>query len=570
MFFRQYYLGCLSHASYLIGDTTTGRAVVVDPQRDIDEYLADAEQQGLTITDVLETHFHADFLSGHLELADRCGATIGYGEAAAGRTEFPITTYGDGDRLRLGEVELEIRSTPGHTPESISIVIFPTGSKGAPYGVLTGDTLFIGDVGRPDLLASVGVTAEELGAQLYHSLHEQLLTLPDDTKVFPAHGAGSACGKNLSTETVSTIGEQRRTNYALAPMTEAEFVEAVTQGQSVAPLYFSFAANRNRAQRELLDEDISVASLTLDEVLDHQRRGAVVIDAHDDTSFAAGHLRGSVNVGLGGRFAEYAGEVMTPDTPIVLVTPPGHEPEAKVRLARIGFDRVLGALSDPVAAFYEHPEHVEQLSRLSAAGLAERIASVPDLALVDVRNVGEVAAGSIPGARNISLPALLASIDQLDPRRTDGRVLCRRLPVGHRVEPAACPRVLRRLRPRRRLRRVGGPRDADGRWTVMSETDQIPGIEVDAVASRADAVLLDVRGPGEWLAGHAPSTINIPMEEVPSRLDAIDSARTIICICRSGNRSGRVTAFLRAQGVDADQHDRRDAGVVAGRAPRDR
>ena len=259
MFFRQYYLGCLSHASYLIGDTTTGRAVVVDPQRDVAEYLTDAEAHGLSITQVLETHFHADFLSGHLELAAQTGATIGYGRAAAGRAEFPIETYADGDRILLGEVELEILETPGHTPESISIVVYPNGGGSAPYGVLTGDTLFIGDVGRPDLLASVGVTAEELAKQLFSSLHAKLLTLPDDTKVFPAHGAGSACGKNLSTETVSTIGEQRRTNYALAPMSEAEFVEAVTQGQSVAPLYFSFAANRNRQQRELLAEDISVA-----------------------------------------------------------------------------------------------------------------------------------------------------------------------------------------------------------------------------------------------------------------------------------------------------------------------
>ncbi len=374
---------------------------------------------------------------------------------------------------------------------------------------------------------------------------------PTRPRCFPAHGAGSACGKNLSTETVSTIGEQRRTNYALAPMTEAEFVEAVTQGQSVAPLYFSFAANRNRAQRELLDEDISVASLTLDEVLEHQRRGAVVIDAHDDTTFAAGHLRGSVNVGLGGRFAEYAGEVMTPDTPIVLVTPPGHEPEAKVRLARIGFDRVLGALSDPVAAFYEHPEHVEQLSRLSAAGLAERIASVPDLALVDVRNAGEVAAGLHPGGPQHQPAGVAGEPRATRSGRSDGRVLRRRLPIGDRVEPAARPRLLRRLRPRRRLRRVGGPGDADGRWTVMSEIDQVPGIDVGAVASRTDAVLLDVRGPAEWLAGHAPSAINIPMEEVPSRLDDIDAARPIVCICRSGNRSGRVTAFLRARGVDA-------------------
>ena len=415
MFFRQYYLDCLSHASYLIGDSSTGRAVVVDPQRDVAEYLADAQAHGLSIEQVLETHFHADFLSGHLELASATGATIAYGRAAAGRAEFPIVTYGDRDRISLGEVALEILETPGHTPESISIVVYPHHGDNTPYAVLTGDTLFIGDVGRPDLFASIGVTAEALARQLFHSLHHKLLMLPDTTKVFPAHGAGSACGKNLSTETVSTIGEQRRTNYALASMSEDEFVEAVTHGQSVAPLYFSFAANRNRELRELLASDIAVPSLTMNEVLAHQQDGAVVIDARDDMAFAAGHLRGSVNVGLGGRFAEYAGEVMAAQTPIVLVTPPDHEAEAKVRLARIGFDRVLGALGDPVGAFIAQPDLVEPLSRLSAESLAERIRSVPGLVIIDVRNPGEVALGTIRGARTISLPALLTSIDQLDP-----------------------------------------------------------------------------------------------------------------------------------------------------------
>ncbi len=415
MFFRQYYLGCLSHASYLIGDTSTGRAVVVDPQRDTAHYLVDATANGLTIEKVLETHFHADFLSGHLELAAQTGASIGYGRAAQGRVEFPIETFADDDRIVLGAVELEIRETPGHTPESISIVVLPEGDRSAPYGVLTGDTLFIGDVGRPDLLSSDGVSADELARQLYHSLHERLLTLPDETKVYPAHGAGSACGKNLSTETVSTIGEQRATNYALTAMSEDEFVTAVTQGQSVAPLYFSFAANRNRQRRDLLADEPDPPRLELSDVLALQREGAVVLDARDDTTFAAGHLHGSINVGLGGRFAEYAGEVMTPDTPIVLVTPPGSETEATVRLARIGFDNVRGVLDRPIDAFVSHPELVDQLSRLSTAGLAERIASVPGLVLIDVRNPGEVEHGTIGGAVHISLPALLGSIEELDP-----------------------------------------------------------------------------------------------------------------------------------------------------------
>ena len=413
LFFRQYYLGCLSHASYLVGDTSTGKAVVVDPQRDIAQYLADAEEHGLRITHVLETHFHADFLSGHLELAERTGAVIGFGREARDKAQFPIEAYADGDLIPLGKVVLEVRETPGHTPESISIVVYPDGTDSQPAGVLTGDTLFIGDVGRPDLLSAIGYTADELAVQLYHSLHEKLMTLPDATKVWPAHGAGSACGKNLSTETVSTIGEQRRTNYALAPMTVDQFREAVTQGQSVAPLYFLFAATMNRQQRDLYEEG-PVLLMDLDQVMAAQRDGAVIVDAREDMVFAAGHLRGSVNVGLGGRFAEYAGEVMQPGTPIVLVCEPGTENEARTRLARIGFDNVLGALDNPVHEFIEHPELVEQLSRLSVPALEERMRDLPDLQLVDVRNPGEIAEGTIPGSIEIGLPALINRMNELD------------------------------------------------------------------------------------------------------------------------------------------------------------
>jgi rhodanese-related sulfurtransferase/glyoxylase-like metal-dependent hydrolase (beta-lactamase superfamily II) len=347
-------------------------------------------------------------------MAAATGAAIGYGSAATGRVQFAIETYRDGDLIDLGQVVLEVRETPGHTPESISIVIHPDGRSDSPYGVLTGDTMFIGDVGRPDLLASVGVDADHLARQLYHSLHDRLLTLPDATKVFPAHGAGSACGKNLSTETVSTIGQQRQTNYALAPMSEDEFVAAVTQGQSAAPLYFSFAANRNRELHDLLPDHTHVPRLGLGEVLASQRTGAVVLDARDDMAFAAGHLRGSINVGLSGRFAEYAGEVMRPRTPIVLVTEPGHEAEAQVRLARIGFDRVLGALNDPVRTFMISPDDVEPMSRIAVDTLIRLQQTVPNLVIIDVRNAAEVALGRVPGSIHISLPTLLDSIDQLD------------------------------------------------------------------------------------------------------------------------------------------------------------
>jgi hydroxyacylglutathione hydrolase len=413
MRFEQYYLDCLSQASYLIGDESTGRAVVVDPRRDVQVYLDDAAAAGLTIELILETHFHADFLSGHLELAAATGAAIGFGAAAD--PEFEARLFADGERYSLGEVTLEILSTPGHTPESISIVVYEHPDDTVPYGVLTGDTLFIGDVGRPDLLASVGVTAEDLARQLYSSLHDKLLRLPDPTRVFPAHGAGSACGRNLSTEKQSTIKEQREGNYALQPMSAEEFVRRVTDGQPIAPGYFGYDATLNRRSHELLREFLPPEPLSFEEVRQAQRDGAVVLDTRDATDFAAGHLAGSYDVGADGRFAEYAGSVIDHDTPVVLVTEPGREHEARIRLGRIGYDDVLGHLADPLQAFYEHPEAVRRSSRLTADQLAERIATVPDLVVVDVRNPGELESGTIEGAVNIPVAALRDRVPELDP-----------------------------------------------------------------------------------------------------------------------------------------------------------
>jgi len=412
MFFRQYQLGCLSLFSYLIGDEGTGRAVVVDPQRDVSEYLDDAGAHGLRIERIIETHFHADFLSGHLELAAATGAVISYGDVA--RPDFPIEPLADGERLELGDVVIEVRHTPGHTPESISLVIYEHGGD-EPWGVLTGDALFIGDVGRPDLLASHGWTADALARQLYRSLHERLLTLPDHTRVFPAHGAGSACGKNLSIATESTLGEQRAANYALAPMSEDAFVDAVTEGQGAAPPYFAFAADANRRERELLDEHARPAMLDPADVLARQREGAVVLDTRAADVFAMGHLRGAVNVGLDGRFAEYAGDVVAPDDTIVLVTDPGHEAEARVRLARIGFDRVVGATSRIEELLSTMPEHAASAARVSAVELEGWLADEPAVQVVDVRSGTEQAAGSVVGARSIPLAELRARMGELDP-----------------------------------------------------------------------------------------------------------------------------------------------------------
>jgi hydroxyacylglutathione hydrolase len=415
MKFEQYYLECLSHASYLIGDESTGRAAVVDPRRDVGDYVADAEAAGLRITHVIETHFHADFLSGHLELAAATGAEIVFGAAA--KPEFAARLVHDGERIVLGDVVLEFRETPGHTPESISVVVWEHADDPEPWGVLTGDTLFIGDVGRPDLLASVGVTAEQLGSMLYDSLRDKLLTLPDATRVWPAHGAGSACGKNLSTATMSTIGEQRRENYALRPMGREQFVEIVTDGQPTAPEYFVHDAILNRKARALLDE-AAPAELTLDDVQAARARGAVVLDVRDAATFAGGHLAGSVNVGLDGRFAEYAGEVVDPATEIVIAASSADAAaEAKVRLGRIGFDRVIGAMPDVETLLTEHPDVARPGSRLTAPEFDARVADLPDLQIVDVRNAGEAALGAIPGAVNIPLAALRRRVTELDLQR---------------------------------------------------------------------------------------------------------------------------------------------------------
>ena len=413
--FIQYYLDCLSHASYLIADETTGRAVVVDPQRDVSEYLSDAEELGLTIELVIETHFHADFLSGHLELAEATGAKIVYSSVA--ETEFESMGVADGERYSLGEVTLEFLHTPGHTPESLSIVVYEHPNDEVPYGVLTGDALFIGDVGRPDLLASIGFTREELADKLYDSLHNKLMTLPDATRVYPAHGAGSACGKNLSTDLWSTIGEQKETNYALRAPDKETFMALVTEGQPPAPGYFVYDAILNRKDRELLDETKMPMAMTYEQVRDAMNAGAILVDGRGPEEFALGHLRGAINIGLDGRYAEYAGSVVPTDVDIVLFTEPGQELEAKTRLARIGFDRVIGYLERPFQAMFAHRDDVQVASRLTAKAFDQRAMELADLQIVDVRNPGETAAGTIPNAVEIPVAQLTKRLGELDPAK---------------------------------------------------------------------------------------------------------------------------------------------------------
>ena len=411
MIFTQHYLECLSQASYLIGDETTGRAVVVDPRRDVDAYLREAAERGLVIERVIETHIHADFLSGHLELAAATGAVISFGAGAD--VEFPFEPLRDGQRISLGEVTLQILATPGHTLESICVVVYEHPDDQVPYGVLTGDTLFVGDVGRPDLFVAEGLSADVLAQTLHGSLQTKLLTLPDATRVFPAHGAGSACGKQLSSETSSTIGEQRRTNYALRAVNLEDFVAAVTEGQQVRPRYFAFAARRNRTLRPLLDET-EPAVLAVEDVFRRAEAGAILLDSREPADFAARHLRGAINIGLQGRFAEWAGAVLPPERDIVLVGDPAHARQSRIRLSRVGHDRVIGQLADLDGVFAHRPDLVESTPRLTAGQLAERCAAGSRPLLVDVRATQETADGVIAGARCIPLPALSESLDVLD------------------------------------------------------------------------------------------------------------------------------------------------------------
>jgi len=419
MYFQRYYLGCLAHGSYMIADEETKIAAVVDPQRDIDQYLADAAEHGFQIKYVFLTHFHADFVAGHIELRDKAGAKIYLGEQA--QAEYEFTAVKDGDVVEFGKVRLSILETPGHTPEGISILVYDLDkSDREPHAVLTGDTLFIGDVGRPDLLASIGVTADELADMLYDSLHNKLMKLPDETLVYPAHGAGSMCGKHLSDEAFSTLGDQRRYNYALQPMSREEFKKIVTAEQPEAPDYFVHDAILNRQDRASLDHTMrdSLKALDLDDVLQLQAEGAQLVDVRDAADFAGAHLAGSINIGLDGKYATWCGTVLDKSTPIVVVAEDGREGEAIMRLGRIGFDQVKGYLEHGPQALEPRPELVAVTNRITAAALAEQLAGDEAPLVVDVRTPKEWSETHIAGSLNFPLNHLAERSGELPKDRT--------------------------------------------------------------------------------------------------------------------------------------------------------
>lgn len=418
MILKQFYLPCLAHASYLIGDEQTGTAAVVDPQRDVERYLTLAEENHLQIKHVFLTHLHADFLAGHLELRNRAGAAIYLGAKA--QAEYKFTPLSDGTTVEFGRVRMQAIETPGHTPESVSLLVYDLDrSTTEPVAVLTGDTLFVGDVGRPDLRVALGWSASDLGALLYDSLHSKLLPLPDASLVYPAHGAGSLCGKAISKETVSTIGEQRRVNYALQPMSKESFIHLVTADQPDAPPYFTYDAVLNSKERPTLDATLErgLKPLDLAEVLRLRSADAQILDTREPEEFAAAHLAGSINIGLNGQYATWAGTVLAHDKPIVVIASPGRESESAVRLGRIGFDNVAGYLKDGMRSLESRADLTASTERFGAPLAAEIIGAVEAPQLLDVRTPREREQKSIGGSVSIPLNHLSERAEELSKER---------------------------------------------------------------------------------------------------------------------------------------------------------
>jgi len=403
MYFKQFYLGCLAHASYLIG--SEGEAAVIDPQRDVDEYIAEADSHGLQIKYVIETHLHADFVSGHQELAARTGAEIVFGEKA--NAEFAHRPVHDGEEIKLGNAILRFMGTPGHTPESICVLVTDTKVSDQPQKILTGDTLFIGDVGRPDLAGGKGYTPQIMAEMMYESLHGKIMKLPDEVEVYPANGAGSMCGKNMSKETSSTIGEQRKFNYALQPMTKEHFVSMMTADLQEAPAYFPRDAEINRAGARGLSELSPPRALSPQEVSELREQGLVLLDVRSAADFGAGHVPGSMNVGLGGQFAMWAGSLIPLSAAIVVIADTSAQvDESVVRLARVGIENVKGYLEGGVENWRNAGYQVDSIPQVSVNELKDKLATTTDLQVVDVRRPAEYGNGHVPRALNAPLATL--------------------------------------------------------------------------------------------------------------------------------------------------------------------
>lgn len=407
---ERFYLGCLAHASYMIA--SDGICAVIDPQRDVELYLETAASRGYKIEHVIETHLHADFVSGHRELADRTGAKIYIG--AGSGAEFPHIEVRDGDEIHFGQCTLQFLHTPGHTLESICILMKDGGDPKRPASLFTGDTLFIGDVGRPDL--SPKHTPQQLAEILYHSIHNKLLTLPDDTEIFPAHGAGSLCGRSMSSESCSTIGKQRRSNYALLARDAGEFVHLLTDNLPARPEYFSRDADLNRRGATHVSQLPELSALVAEQVLKLQKEGALVLDTRPAMEFAGAHVPGSVHIALTGQYASWAARLLGLDTPLIIVSEDAeHVRESQLRLARVGVENVIGYLKDGLVGWIKQGYELDYMPQLTVEDFVDiKNQSTQPLAVLDVRELGEVSAGAIEGATCIPLGKLASRVKELE------------------------------------------------------------------------------------------------------------------------------------------------------------
>jgi len=419
MHFQQFYLGCLAHASYLLG--SEGVAAVVDPQRDVEVYLEEAARLQLKIAYVIETHLHADFVSGHRELATRTGARIYLGARAG--ASFPHHPIVEGDTIRFGRCMLKFLETPGHTPESVCILVTDLDRSLQPWAVLTGDTLFLGDVGRPDL--SEEFTPQRLAGMLYDSLHTKLLTLPDEVEVYPAHGAGSLCGRNISNERSSTIGQQRQLNYALQVRDRDDFVRMLTTDLPERPGYFARDAEINRSGAAALSELAPLPSLSCDEFARRQKAGAIALDTRPAAQFGGGHIPGSVHIALSGQFASWAGALVGLDRPLLLLAEdPERLAEARMRLARVGIENVVGGLEGGVLSWQRAGLPLEEIPQISVMDLHREITEPPgEVQVVDVRNAGEWQAGHLQAAMHKPLLTMALGTAAESLRQVNGRGL---------------------------------------------------------------------------------------------------------------------------------------------------
>ncbi len=399
MFIKQLYTGCLSEAAYYI--ESEGEAAIIDPLRDTDEYIKLAKERNAGIKYIFETHFHADFVSGHIDLGKKTGAPIIYGPGA--NTTYEVYNSKDNEIFKLGKVSIQVLHTPGHTLESSCYLLRDENDK--PHAIFTGDTLFVGDVGRPDL-SSGNMSSQELAGIMYDTIQHKILPLADDVLVYPAHGAGSSCGKNMGPETFSTIGDQKKTNYALQPQTKEEFIAAVTDGLAVAPKYFAINAQINMQGYESLDavKQKGLTALSIDAFKKlAAEEDTWILDTRNATLFTKGFVPGSVSIGLEGRFAEWAGSLLPFDKPLVLVTEPGKEEESVIRLSRVGFDKMKGYLKGGFEAWQAAGETVDLIIDVEADELAMDIPHDPNLVVVDVRRETEFADGHIKNAQNLPL-----------------------------------------------------------------------------------------------------------------------------------------------------------------------